>query len=399
MKSTRDHRIDVLRGLCLLIILIDHSRDFLVGLGSLSPRYFLPTLRDVGLITGLEVFVFLSGYVFGAVYATMLDTGGFVACQKRAFDRVLQIYRANVITFAVVLGLVALLPIANAAFPRLSTLDLLAQDPFRMTLSFLTLQYGPFYTGILFKFYLLLLAAPAMLVLFRAAPLAAVGLSFGLYALGQARPEIGMPWHDGSRWDTNILAYQFLFFVAMVMGSRQWLRTVVLSPRDLRFWAAGAALIVVCGLLVVGRWHERFGVPPFTMPWTGRDNLEPFRLLYVIVAIPFLVALVPTGDRIQGMRLFAPAAVCGRQSLEAFCVSILVTYGIVWAVATTNTGFAGYLAALVPGVTLVWLGALWLDGKKKSGRTPVPRTAAVTETSRPVLPSAAVGAGAVSSGR
>ena len=71
----RDLRIDLLRGISLIVIFIDHLSDTALSLG--GTHFYFPTLRNFGFCSAAEFFVFFSGYVFGIVYIKNLERSGF----------------------------------------------------------------------------------------------------------------------------------------------------------------------------------------------------------------------------------------------------------------------------------------------------------------------------------
>ena len=78
--------IDFLRGLCLLVMTIDHLPQTLV-------RKF--TWQGFGFFSAAECFVFLSGLVAGKVYGRMAMTKGSAVMRQRAYRRALTLYLTN----------------------------------------------------------------------------------------------------------------------------------------------------------------------------------------------------------------------------------------------------------------------------------------------------------------
>ena len=90
----RDLRIDLLRGLSLIVIFIDHLSDTAVSFGG-GGNYYFPTIRNFGLCSAAEFFVFFSGYVFGVVHIKNLARHGLWQCQLKALARVRYIFIAK----------------------------------------------------------------------------------------------------------------------------------------------------------------------------------------------------------------------------------------------------------------------------------------------------------------
>src|SRR5215813_14722714 len=91
-QSRRDLRLDLFRGLSLLVIFIDHIPDNVLS---------YVTLHSVAFSDAAEVFVFISGYAAAMVYGKALHRQGCMAAAGRIYRRVSQLYAAHILTFAV----------------------------------------------------------------------------------------------------------------------------------------------------------------------------------------------------------------------------------------------------------------------------------------------------------
>ena len=115
-SPTRDVRLDLLRGVALLVVFINHIPGNRIS--ALTPS-------RCGLSDMAEVFVFLSGYVCGLSYGRVLQTDGFWACQKKACGRALQLYLANVIMVGGVMVTLHALAIAPPGYMSAHVLSLI----------------------------------------------------------------------------------------------------------------------------------------------------------------------------------------------------------------------------------------------------------------------------------
>src|SRR6201999_1550261 len=79
----RDLRLDLLRGLGLWMIFLDHIPDDAVA---------WMTLRNYGFFDAAEFFVFISGYLLGFIYAPIIASGHFMPALKRLWLRSWQMY-------------------------------------------------------------------------------------------------------------------------------------------------------------------------------------------------------------------------------------------------------------------------------------------------------------------
>lgn len=92
--GNRDLVIDFIRGFAMLLVLINHFPN---------PSYFyLLTVDRIGVVTGAELFVIISGLVLGTVHRQRIETYGWRASATGLFKRGAQIYLAIIgVTLAV----------------------------------------------------------------------------------------------------------------------------------------------------------------------------------------------------------------------------------------------------------------------------------------------------------
>src|SRR5262249_22201179 len=94
----RDLRLDFFRGLGLWMIYVDHiPHDVIAYL----------TLRNYGFSDAAEMFVFISGYVAGFIYAPIVRSGYFLAATKRLLIRAWQMYVAHILLLLIFIAQIA----------------------------------------------------------------------------------------------------------------------------------------------------------------------------------------------------------------------------------------------------------------------------------------------------
>ena len=81
--SQRDLRVDLLRGIALLTIFIDHSSGNILG---------QLTLRNFGFCDAAELFVFLAGFSAVLAYGKCFERDGIAAGLRRIGARCLRLY-------------------------------------------------------------------------------------------------------------------------------------------------------------------------------------------------------------------------------------------------------------------------------------------------------------------
>ena len=355
-RLQRDHRIDVLRGFALLCMVWSHSGFLAFDLGLVGAvRTYAPT--DIGFVSAAELFVFLSGYVFGLVNGPARQAGSLAMVQVSALYRTWQLYVLNGFTLLVALGALALIG-TTPALADLLRLTRIYAEPETAFLAFGTLHYAPMFFDILFLFMLLRLVAPTMLALMDRAPLAAMALSVGLYAAAQAFPWLTLQ-VNGRGWDFNPLAWQFLFFVGVALGRHGALADVGSSGRWRALLITGAAILAVFALRVVDKAVEIGAIDMaavaalMPVPWTGKTTLEPFRLIYTGLFIYAALLVLPRSDAIATRWWARPLAACGRNSLEVFCATVVANYCAVAAELALGGGTGphfGFMALAIVGV-------------------------------------------------
>src|ERR1700749_4083008 len=82
-QPRRDARVDVLRGVALLMIFIDHVPGNLLS---------LVTLRNFGFADAAELFVLLAGFASMAAYGRIFARDGIMPGLRRVLVRCLQLY-------------------------------------------------------------------------------------------------------------------------------------------------------------------------------------------------------------------------------------------------------------------------------------------------------------------
>lgn len=367
-KRPRDERLDLFRGLTMLIIFVAH-------LPANSWNAWIPA--RFGFSSGAELFVFCSGLASALAFGGVFTRRGLWLGTARIAYRIWQVYWAQV---GLVLALIALAALLDRSFG----LTVLAQqfapllaDPERALLGLATLTWQPDYLDILPMYLVILALVPVMMLARRlhvALPfLIAVGLYAAVWGRGLNLP--GNPWNDAG-WFLNPFAWQLIFFIGFFIGM-SWLPVPRLRDRRLIFAAALFILLSVplsfWGILE--HWPAAQSVRDLIIPASEKTDLHILRVLHFLALAYLVLSLIePWRDRLDrgaGHLLI----LIGRQSLAAFLASVVLArlLGTVAdmagrseaAVALLNLiGFALILAtALVVG---------WFKSAPWSGPRPKP---------------------------
>ena len=312
-KLPRDSRVDVLRGLALIMIFIDHVPDNLLS---------NVTLRNFGFSDAAELFVLLAGFSAMMAYGGSFARDGVLTGLRRVLLRCLRLYLFQVGLLVAVLLVVGtwirhfgIEPESGAPFLHSGL------NGFRHGL---TLQAQPASLNILPLYIVLLGLFPVIYGLIWIGPIFALLASFALWAWVNIDPSINLTnWLDGNGWFFNPFAWQFLFVIGAV-GALMLRRYDGNLPRPL--WLRAAAWgYLAFALVAVAPWDTWgwFGFHPIVVDAPDKTVLAPLRLLNVLA----LAALALSSARFRALaerpalRLFA---VCGRNSLEVFVLATML---------------------------------------------------------------------------
>lgn len=337
----RETRIDIVRGIAILVILINHLRQ-VAELGGIRTG-LIPTPTRFGWSTAAELFVMLSGYMVGLVYLRRPQPSR--AVWRRARD----LGRYNLLLLALVLPLIAVMPGEERAFWRL---DPFLADPAAATLRFAGLIAAPRLLDILQLYIVLMLAAPIAIAVQRRSNAALIVLSIAIWAAAQLWT-VELVAAGGSKDGLpDRLAWQMLFFVPMALGAMR-VHEPLLGWLDRHRWVA-APLLALFIAAAFAKGHE----PAIFDPSYG---LTPLRAGHAVLVLLLYLSLLTLAGRWTRRQPLAALAMVGRHSLDCFAGGVLLTYGLGTLMLRAGGGYPGYLAAVVTGVGATFALAAWRD--------------------------------------
>jgi len=321
----RDHRVDMFRGLALVLIFWDHIPGNVVGL--LTPRNY-------GLSDAAEIFVFLAGFSSVLAYGRKLGRDGHLVSGLRVLRRVWTLYIAHVFVFALLTGVVFVTNahVETRDFVQEMGLGYFVNDTERALLAELTLRFKPNLMDPL-PLYIVLLAGFALaLPLLMRRPWTALCLSAALY-LAARLYGVNLPAQPDGAWFFNPLTWQVLFVagaVAAVTGfgpvsplvtARPWLRGAL---------AWGCGIYLLLSALLALSWHfpaihgALIGEPVGRVLYPiDKTSLAPPRLLHFL-ALAYAAAAVCRPGAWLETPPFRALRLLGRHSLEIFCAGVLL---------------------------------------------------------------------------
>ncbi|OQP85069.1 hypothetical protein BTR14_17045 [Rhizobium rhizosphaerae] len=321
-KRPRDPRLDVFRGLGMLIILIAHIPDD--GWALWIPARF-------GFSDATEMFVFQSGVASAIAFGAAYDRHGAIALIARVARRIWQIFWAHIAVFVVV---AALMVIAGTRYDGVTYVDSLNLVPFlenpgSLLVGLLTLTYVPNYFDILPMYIVILALMPVMILstrLWRPLPLLLMAVLW-LAAQGGLTHLPAEPWSDRP-WFFDPFGWQLLFFIGFFMKRG----ALPVPGYDRRLMGLACVLVLVTVPFAWVRFHEAHPVfqqaADWLAPLTDKSDFGILRLVHFLALAYIVVHLA--GER--GARLRGPGArllaVVGQQSLAVFITGMVIAQPI-----------------------------------------------------------------------
>jgi hypothetical protein len=321
-KPARLVSLDFLRGLVLTMVLVDHVDD-LIADDDFFTRW---TLKGLGFSDAAEAFVFLAGFTFGWVYTPRLDRDGFWTCQRRVLWRAVKIDAAMMLTAVIVAALAWSVSRSSLAFrlPLTVTTPAMFLEAVRDTATFVDPVWG---VAILVVYVCVLPFLPAMLLLAKRSPVAAVGLSGAVYAGTQLLPSMA-----AGDAGFNPLAWQILIVAGVVAGQRAVSRGAMIRINPALITAAGVVLIA--GLLAA----HGLELPPLSShaDWLrqsvlhssafSKTNLGVGRIIHFAAVAIAATTVVRHWPGLAVARWAQPFVWSGRHSLVLFCLGVVLAY-------------------------------------------------------------------------
>ena len=311
----RDPRVDVLRGLALLMIFIDHiPRN--------APAAF--TLHNLGFSDAAEIFVLLAGYSSMVAYGGMFRRSGIPTTLLRIAKRCLRIYLFQAGLLIATLLIVRAWMDMTGLVPRFGVKPLLEMGLWQGMLRGLSLNALPNYLDILPLYIILLALFPLVYLGITRGMWGALALSGTIWLAANVDHQLNLPnaaaVDDG--WYFNPFAWQFLFVigaclaVAVRNGGGYLPRIPVLT--------VAATCYLTVSFFQAGSWGE-WGLPDLrlvAMDQPDKGHVAPLRLIN-IVALAYLLFSTPAIRTLSEKAFLRAAEACGKHSLEIFAAGCL----------------------------------------------------------------------------
>ncbi|MHA2898441.1 OpgC domain-containing protein [Enterobacter cloacae complex sp.] len=382
VAGTRDLRIDFMRGIALVMMVVAHTEVMSV--------FNIFSWERFGLTTGAEGFVILSGFMLGMLNRARLQKVVLLTVSWGLYLRAWKIYRVNIIIIVSFI-LLAYIPHINV-FEVTHFTDRFSGESWSLYPVtpqiketwfniILYLQIGPHQTQILGLYIFLLLLSPLFLGMLQKGKVWwLLGLSLLVYGLWQRWPLRLTP--SEFEFAFPLLAWQFIFVLGMASG---WYKAELLSfARTPPGKGVVVALVMVSLVLgFVAQNHTNPFMPPallmhvippdsfnsFYHTWAAKNGLGPVRVLNDI-ALMVTVYLVLTYcwtplNRLLGWFLIP----LGQHSLYTFILHVYVVLLVSQFITFDLWRHAWIENTLVHAAAL---GILWLMAKYDVGARWIP---------------------------
>jgi hypothetical protein len=322
-KTQRLVELDFFRGLVLLVIVVDH-----IG-GSMLSRV---TLHAFALNDAAEVFVFLGGFATATAYVSMAARRSESAARMRFFRRAFEIYRAFVVTAALMLLTSFVLRPFFGSAPNLATADLdsFLAAPFTALADVLLLRRQPYLSSVLPMYAFFALAVPLVLPLARSKPWLLLGASIALWAVAAPVAEY-LPSADDLLWDFNPAAWQLMF----VLGVLACCQPVYQRVSSHRFgWVASIAALAI----VAGMAYYKLLVLPVSFDGDLKRNLAGARIVNFLGIAWLASDLARRGVVKQIARRLPWVGAVGRDGLVCFVAGAVISLTVDSVLFTLTNG-------------------------------------------------------------
>lgn len=329
VSSGRDPRLDMFRGLALVMIFINHVP------GTVYENF---TSRNFGFSDAAEAFVFMSGMAAGLAYSGRLAKGPLWPGIAKVWARARQLYFVHLAITLISLGIFAFAAQNFGIVEAISRNNIppIFADPLgaMIGLPLLTHQLG--YLNILPLYATLLIVTPGLILIGRRWPMRLlVGSVVTWIVAGTFRLNFpNYPTHGG--WFFNPLSWQLIFVVGLLGGMAMKRGERLVPKRPALVWASAAITLAILAwvkldwLGAMGRdalgFLSRMGMP-FYITWFDKTFLALPRLGHALVLF-YLMSSLGIVLRFAQSKFAAPLRVLGRQGLAVFATGTVLSMAL-----------------------------------------------------------------------
>jgi hypothetical protein len=275
-QVARDNRIDMIRGLAVICMLLDHIP------GNPAARF---TLQAFGFSDASEVFVLMSGISVGIAYCGQNKSLEFYSLVKKIMQRSAKLYVAHILMLCALLAAVAVAPeLLRKTEPDAYVFYLFAGgNKLESIYLVLCLAWQPEYFDILPMYIIIFIVwlPVAISILWRFGVTCLFVVSCALwfaalwsgYNLHSQRP---------GGWFFNPMSWQFIFSIGLVVGSKHHATGGETAPTLLRVLALSIVIFgVIVSIAPLNSYLIILNIGDYTKG-VGKTFLPPLRLAHVL---------------------------------------------------------------------------------------------------------------------
>jgi hypothetical protein len=369
--SQRETRLDIVRGLAMVVIAINHiTVSFrLYGLEG-AP---IPTPTVLGYSTSASIFVMMSGYMVGMVYLHRPHPIKAILLRAR------RLYLYNLLLFLTVLPI---LYIMSSAEQTAWEARFIMGSPLSGIPKFLLLLKAPPLLDVLQLYVILMLLTPAALWVHRRSPLALGALSFLIWLASQI---IVWTMRGNQQHPTfwfNPASWQILFFIPLIIGAvRGHERIFDVLGRNR--WITALLGVVLALFTTTKLLHVEHGLPRYWL-LTSKGDMGALHLVHSYVLVAFYCGVLATFPKLPMLPPMRALACVGRQTLYCYMASAWLTYVLAEAWGRLGGGYRTYLASALITLWVTFVTAALFDSRANRRRSSLSKIEAAT--SEPLLP-------------
>jgi hypothetical protein len=359
----RDLRLDMFRGLANWAIFLDHIPHEV--LGSLTTRNF-------GFSDAADLFVFISGYTAACVFGRIMIERGNVAAVSKLLSRASKLYAAHIVVLFIYIAIIGCVSRGLHDPDDLSQYNtaVFMSRPLWEFIQALVLRYKPVNLDVL-PLYILLLAtfAPALWLMVRK-PTLVMASSIVVYVAGRH-----FAWNlaasPSGLWYFNPFAWQLLFFLGawLALGGAKAIQAIIRTRAVLYLAIAYIALAYVVTIAAhspeLGNLVPNWILQPFNP--NDKTNLAPYRVVHLIALIVVVTRFLSANSPILQWRSVAPLIKCGQNSLEVFCIGIVLSFCAHAAIETSGNSLMVQILVGIAGILLMTMTAYCWTWCKRRG--------------------------------